>query len=144
MRDHASSLRVRLAGMIDRYPSAPSRRSQCPSPLRCSPWPAYTDDSKERVRDAVDVVDLVGTRVELRHAHDALRGAVPLLRRAHAVVRHQSGEKLFHCFGCRELGVRAQFRTGALRGDETLEARATVTVPGLSQDVVVTATVALS
>ena len=71
---------------------------------------------------------------------------MPLQRRAHAVVQHQSGEELFHCFGCRELGVRDQFRTGALRGDETLEARATVTVTvrGLSQDVVVTATIALS
>jgi DNA primase len=28
----------------------------------------YTDDSKERVRDAVDMVDLVGTRTELRRA----------------------------------------------------------------------------
>jgi hypothetical protein len=43
-----------------------------------------------------------------------------------------------------ELGVRDQLRTGALRGDETLEARATVTVRGLSQDVVVTGTIALS
>ena len=42
--------------------------------------------------------------------------------------------------------MRDQFRTGALRGDETLEARATVTVTvrGLSQGVVVTATIALS
>jgi hypothetical protein len=40
--------------------------------------------------------------------------------------------------------VREQLRTGALRGDETLEARATVTVQGLSQDVVVTGAIALS
>ena len=28
----------------------------------------YTDESRDRVRDAVDMVDLVGTRVELRRA----------------------------------------------------------------------------
>jgi DNA primase len=28
----------------------------------------YTDDSRDRVRDAVDMVDLVGSRVELRRA----------------------------------------------------------------------------
>jgi Family of unknown function (DUF6494) len=43
-----------------------------------------------------------------------------------------------------ELGVREQLGTGALRGDETLEARATITVRGLSQDVVVTGAIALS
>jgi hypothetical protein len=43
-----------------------------------------------------------------------------------------------------ELDLRKQLRTGALRGDERLEARATVTVRGLPRDVVVTGTIALS
>jgi uncharacterized protein DUF6494 len=43
-----------------------------------------------------------------------------------------------------ELAVREQLEAGALRGDETLEAAATVTVRGLSHDVVVTGTIALS
>jgi uncharacterized protein DUF6494 len=43
-----------------------------------------------------------------------------------------------------ELAVREQLEAGALRGDETLEATATVTVRGLSHDVVVTGTIALS
>jgi hypothetical protein len=43
-----------------------------------------------------------------------------------------------------ELAVRKQIEAGALRGDETLEATATVTVRGLSHDVVVTGTIALS
>jgi Family of unknown function (DUF6494) len=43
-----------------------------------------------------------------------------------------------------ELAVREQLEAGALRGDETLEATATVTVRGLSRDVVVTGTIALS
>jgi hypothetical protein len=43
-----------------------------------------------------------------------------------------------------ELAVREQLEGGELRGDETLEATATVTVAGLSRDVVVTGRIALS
>ena len=42
-----------------------------------------------------------------------------------------------------ELAVREQLEAGELRGDETLEARATITVRGLSRDVVVTGAIAL-
>jgi hypothetical protein len=43
-----------------------------------------------------------------------------------------------------ELAVREQLEAGTLRGDERLEATATVVVRGLPQDVVVTGTIALS
>ena len=43
-----------------------------------------------------------------------------------------------------ELSVREQLEVGELRGDETLEATATVVVSGLPRDVVVTGTIALS
>jgi Family of unknown function (DUF6494) len=43
-----------------------------------------------------------------------------------------------------ELAVREQLEAGALRGDERLDARATITVHGLPEDVVVTGTIALS
>ena len=43
-----------------------------------------------------------------------------------------------------ELAVREQLEAGDLRGDETLEATATVTVAGLSRDVVVTGPISLS
>jgi hypothetical protein len=43
-----------------------------------------------------------------------------------------------------ELAVREQVKAGELRGDETLEATATITVRGVSEDVVVTGTIALS
>jgi hypothetical protein len=43
-----------------------------------------------------------------------------------------------------EQAVREQLEAGASRGDERLDARATVTVHGLPQDVVVTGTIALS
>jgi hypothetical protein len=43
-----------------------------------------------------------------------------------------------------EQAVREQIEAGQLRGDETLEARATVTVDGLARDVVVTEPITLS
>jgi hypothetical protein len=43
-----------------------------------------------------------------------------------------------------ELGVRQQLENGELRGDETLEATATVRVRGVPDDVVVTGRIALS
>ena len=43
-----------------------------------------------------------------------------------------------------ELAVHEQLEAGELRGDETLDATATVAVQGLSRDIVITGTIALS
>jgi Family of unknown function (DUF6494) len=43
-----------------------------------------------------------------------------------------------------ELGVREQLEAGALSGNETLEARAVVTVDGVDREIVVTGEIALS
>ena len=43
-----------------------------------------------------------------------------------------------------ELAVREQLERGDLRGDETLDATATVTVAGLPRDVVVTGKISLA
>jgi hypothetical protein len=43
-----------------------------------------------------------------------------------------------------EFSVREQLAAGELRGDETLEATATVVVSGLPRDVVVTGTISLT
>ena len=43
-----------------------------------------------------------------------------------------------------ELAVREQMEGGGLQGDEMLEATATVTVAGLSRDVVVTGKISLA
>ena len=43
-----------------------------------------------------------------------------------------------------EIAVREQLQAGELRGDETLAAEATVTVSGLSRNVVVSGEIALS
>ena len=84
-----------LAGMTDRYcirAFEALRRARVRSRVVGSaPMARYTDESKERVRDAVDMVDLVGTRTELRRAgRQPLHGAVPVPRRAHAVVRRST------------------------------------------------------
>ena len=43
-----------------------------------------------------------------------------------------------------EFAVSEQLESGALRGEETLDATATVTVAGLSRDVVVTGQISLA
>ena len=43
-----------------------------------------------------------------------------------------------------EIAVREQLDSGSLTGDEKLDAEATITVRGLSRDVVVTGTINLS
>jgi hypothetical protein len=43
-----------------------------------------------------------------------------------------------------ELGVREQIDAGKLSGDETLEARAVVTVDGVDREIVITGEIALS
>jgi len=43
-----------------------------------------------------------------------------------------------------ELAIREQLEAGQLRGDETLDATATVTVAGLSRNVVVTGQISLA
>ena len=43
-----------------------------------------------------------------------------------------------------ELGVREQLDAGELRGDEPLDAKATIVVSGLPREVVVTGTISLT
>ncbi len=43
-----------------------------------------------------------------------------------------------------ELGVREQIDAGGLSGNETLEARAVVTIDGLEREIVITGEIALS
>ena len=67
--------------------------------------PRYTADSKERVRDAVDFVELVGARTELRKS-GARRysGLCPFHDERTPSFGIDPVEKLYHCFGCGEGG----------------------------------------
>jgi DNA primase len=70
----------------------------------------YTDDSQERVRDAVDMLDLVGTRVELRRAGATrYEGLCPFNDERTPSFGINPAEKLFHCFGCGEGGDAFRF-----------------------------------
>src|SRR5918999_622479 len=63
--------------------------------------PRYTQDSRERVRDAVDFAELVGARTELRHAGvRRLHGLCPFHDERTPSFGIDPVEKLYHCFGC--------------------------------------------
>ncbi len=65
----------------------------------------YTNDSKERVRDAVDMVDLVSTRTELRRAGpNRLTGLCPFHEERTPSFGINPVEKVYHCFGCQASG----------------------------------------
>ena len=67
--------------------------------------PRYTQDSRERVRDAVDFEELVGARTELRRAGvRRLQGLCPFHDERTPSFGIDPVEKLYHCFGCGEGG----------------------------------------
>jgi DNA primase len=70
----------------------------------------YTDESRDRVRDAVDMTDLVGTRVELRRAGvNRMEGLCPFHDERTPSFGINPAEKLFYCFGCGEGGDAFKF-----------------------------------
>jgi DNA primase len=70
----------------------------------------YTDDSKERVRDAVEMIDLVGTRTELRRAGvNRYEGLCPFHDERTPSFGIDPTRKVFYCFGCGEGGDAFKF-----------------------------------
>jgi DNA primase len=70
----------------------------------------YPDDSKERVRDAIDMVALVSQRVELRRAGvNSYFGRCPFHDERTASFHVRPDEKHYHCFGCGESGDAFDF-----------------------------------
>jgi DNA primase len=65
----------------------------------------YTGDSRDRVRDAVDMLALVSSKVELtRRGHDSYFGCCPFHDERTASFHVRPDEKHYHCFGCSESG----------------------------------------
>ncbi len=63
--------------------------------------PRYTDDSRDRVRDAVDMIALVETKVELsRKGHNSYFGLCPFHNESSPSFHVRPQEKHYHCFGC--------------------------------------------
>ncbi|MGA2471411.1 MAG: DNA primase [Solirubrobacteraceae bacterium] len=67
--------------------------------------PRYTAESKDRVRDAVDMVDLVGSRTELRRAGaDSYSGLCPFHDERTPSFSVKPSDKVYYCFGCQAKG----------------------------------------
>ena len=70
----------------------------------------YTDDSRERVRDAVDMVALVSSRTELRRAGvNSYFGICPFHEERTGSFHVSPDERLYHCFGCQASGDAFKF-----------------------------------
>ena len=70
----------------------------------------YTDDSKEKVRDAVDMIALVSTRTELRRAGvNSYFGRCPFHEERTGSFHVRPEEKHYHCFGCQMSGDPFRF-----------------------------------
>jgi len=64
----------------------------------------FTKDSIERVKDAVDMLELVGARTELRRAGGRYVGLCPFHEERTPSFSVNVDQKLYHCFGCGEGG----------------------------------------
>jgi DNA primase len=70
----------------------------------------YTDDSKEKVRDAVDMIALVSARTELRRAGvNSYFGRCPFHEERTGSFHVRPEEKHYHCFGCQMSGDPFRF-----------------------------------
>ncbi len=86
----------------------------------------YTRGSVERVKDAVDMVELVGQRTDLRRVGTRWTGLCPFHDERTPSFSVNADHKLFHCFGCGESGDALTFvqKTEGLDFRESLEALA--------------------
>src|SRR6201984_3942239 len=65
----------------------------------------YRTESKDRVRDAVDFVELVGARTELRRAGAArFEGLCPFHEERTPSFGIDPVQKVYYCFGCQASG----------------------------------------
>ncbi len=70
----------------------------------------YTADSRDRVRDAVDMVALVSAKTELRRAGaNSYFGRCPFHDERTASFHVSPDERLYHCFGCQASGDAFDF-----------------------------------
>ena len=83
----------------------------------------YTKDSIDRVKDAVDMVALVGARSDLRRVGSRWQGLCPFHDERTPSFSVNAEHKLYHCFGCGESGDAIGFvqATEGLDFKESLE-----------------------
>lgn len=63
-----------------------------------------SDDIKNRIRDRVDIADVVGQHVSLRRAGQNLVGLCPFHQEKSPSFSVSSSKQMFYCFGCRAGG----------------------------------------
>jgi DNA primase len=71
--------------------------------------PLYTDDSIERLRQSVDMAELVGAKSELKRSGAQLMGICPFHDERSPSFSVDPVQKVFHCFGCGEGGDLFKF-----------------------------------
>jgi DNA primase len=83
----------------------------------------FTPDTIERVRDAVDMVELVGAKTDLRRVGTRWTGLCPFHDERTPSFSVDPAKKLYHCFGCGEGGDAITFvrQTEALEFPEAVE-----------------------
>src|ERR671920_1434008 len=83
----------------------------------------YTKDSIDRVRDAVDMVELVGAKTDLRRVGTRWSGLCPFHDERTPSFSVNPAEKLYYCFGCGEGGDAFKFvqQTEGLEFQEAVE-----------------------
>jgi DNA primase len=69
----------------------------------------YTRDSIERLREAVDMVDLVSTKTDLRRVGSRWQGLCPFHDERSPSFNVNAEEKLYICFGCEAKGDSIRF-----------------------------------
>ena len=83
----------------------------------------FTRDTIDRVRDAVDMVQLVGQKTDLRRVGTRWSGLCPFHDERTPSFSVNADNKLYHCFGCGEGGDAFKFvqQTEALEFQEAVE-----------------------
>jgi DNA primase len=69
----------------------------------------YTKDSIDRVKESVDMVELVGTRTDLRRVGTRFTGLCPFHEERTPSFSVNAEHKLYHCFGCGASGDAIRF-----------------------------------
>ena len=83
----------------------------------------FTRDSIDRLRDAIDMVDLVGSKTDLRRVGSRWTGLCPFHDERTPSFSVNAESKLFYCFGCHEKGDAFSFveKTDGLDFREAVE-----------------------
>src|SRR5262249_31311088 len=101
------------------------QRARCAA-RRVAQMSLYTKDSIDRLKDAVDMVELVGAKTDLRRVGTRFTGLCPFHDERTPSFSVNAEHKLYHCFGCGAAGDSIGFvqETEGLDFKQAIEALA--------------------